>query len=122
MRLTVESTPAGATVTDVHTGRPLGQTPLTFQRPAAFEPITVRIEKVGFVAATRELKPDRDRSEAVTLAALAVEPAGGGAGDEPGRGQGKTTSPEGASGTARPKAPRARPHRPPRGEDEPAKL
>jgi eukaryotic-like serine/threonine-protein kinase len=125
VRLTVESAPAGASVQEVGSGRKLGMTPLTFEHPASLERMTVRVEKAGFAAATRELLPDHDRTEVVTLAALAEQPA------TPDQavndGPGKPARPEGggqrdskAGRPSRPKVPR--PHHPARGEDEPAKL
>jgi serine/threonine protein kinase len=48
------TTPAGAQVIDVTTGRLLGETPLTLERPAGSAPLSLRFELKGYEPLTRE--------------------------------------------------------------------
>ena len=130
IRLTIESRPPGAVVTDLASGKALGSTPVVVERAPSKGPVTVRVEKPGFVLVTRALELDRDRTETIALAALPRDPkpdspkapsndvlnkAPSVAGKPPGAGH-----PPKAKGQAkkppRPQQPIARP------DDEPAKL
>ena len=50
----------------------LGVTPVVVERPRASAPLTVRIDKRGYTAATEVLAFDGDRAETVTLLAASV--------------------------------------------------
>ena len=63
--LTIESHPAGATVTDIASGRALGTTPVVIERPGSDRSIEIRVEKPGFVAAIRVLELNRSRADRV---------------------------------------------------------
>ena len=125
VRLRVESTPEGASVVEVSSGRALGVTPLALERPVTAEPLGVRLEKVGFVSATRALALDRDRTETIALSAspAAVDHT---AKPDPHPSSSKGGAPAVAGKTGRLAGPSkgktARPRHPPPGEDEPAKL
>jgi len=68
VQLSIDSEPAGASVIDVAAGTSLGSTPLMVVRPASDKPLTVRVEKPGFVASTLVLNMARDTREMVSLA------------------------------------------------------
>ncbi len=72
IRLTIDSQPSAATVTDVASGRALGTTPVVVERPANEGSVTIRIEKAGFVPVTRPFAMDRDRGETISLAPVSV--------------------------------------------------
>jgi hypothetical protein len=120
VRLTIDSRPPGAQVVDVDSGQAVGLTPAVLARPASDRPVTVRVEKVGFVAVTRAFPVDKDRTEVIVLsAAVVADPSGIGAAAGSSSGRSQKTS------LARPKKP-ARPKHapppPPKPDDEPAKL
>jgi hypothetical protein len=108
IRLTIDSRPPAASVTDVESGEALGATPVVVARPASQGAVTVRLEKPGFLAMTRTLDLGRDRTETLSLTPVAAPPDVGAAGD--------STRPD------RPKkAPRPHHQAVPK-DDEPAKL
>jgi eukaryotic-like serine/threonine-protein kinase len=73
VRLTIDSRPSGASVTDVESGRPLGVTPLLVERAGSQGPVTVRVEMAGFEPVTRALDLGRDHTETILLRAVPVE-------------------------------------------------
>jgi tRNA A-37 threonylcarbamoyl transferase component Bud32 len=70
VRLTIDSTPSGAEMTEVGSGRSLGTTPGVVERVPTQGPITIRLEHPGFVTVTRTLTADHDRTETIALVAL----------------------------------------------------
>ncbi|HEY4188231.1 MAG TPA: serine/threonine-protein kinase [Polyangia bacterium] len=114
VHVTIDSSPAGASVIDTATGAPLGNTPVLLVRPASDKGMTVRIEKAGFVASTLEVALSRDTREVIDLAA--ATPAG--------KDSAESHDPASRPKTVRPGQPgRARPHHQAvHEEDEPAKL
>ena len=68
VRLTIDSDPSGATVTDVAMGVDLGTTPLVLERAPSTVPLKVRIARTGWKTSTRELDIGHDGHEVVALA------------------------------------------------------
>jgi serine/threonine-protein kinase len=75
VRVRLESTPAGARVLRVRDGVVLGTTPETIELQATAEPLLLRIDKDGFMAATREVSLASDSNLSVVLEATAKAPA-----------------------------------------------
>jgi serine/threonine-protein kinase len=75
VRVRLESTPAGARVVRVRDGVVLGTTPETIELQSTAEPLLLRIDKDGFVAATREVSLASDSNLSVVLEATAKAPA-----------------------------------------------
>jgi serine/threonine-protein kinase len=98
VRVRLESTPSGARVVRVSDGAVLGTTPETIELRPSSDPLPLRFEKEGFVAATREASRAADSSLSVVLEAIP---------EKPGRAPKKHTP--------------AKTHGSP-GQDEPAKL
>jgi serine/threonine-protein kinase len=73
VRVHLESTPAGARVVRVSDGVVLGTTPETIEQGPAAEPLHLRLEKDGFVSATREVSLTADSYLSVVLEAAALE-------------------------------------------------
>ena len=63
----IESTPPGAAIVRVSDGFVLGWTPETIQFRRSSEPVSVRIEAKGFVAATRSVPTKSDGQVTVEL-------------------------------------------------------
>jgi serine/threonine-protein kinase len=75
VRVRLESTPAGARVLRVRDGVVLGTTPETIELQSTGEPLLLRIDKDGFVAATREVSLASDTNLSVVLEAAGEAPA-----------------------------------------------
>jgi serine/threonine-protein kinase len=75
VRVRLESSPLGARVVRVSDGVVLGTTPETIELRPAAEPVQLRLEKDGFVPATREVSLASDSSLTVVLEAAAPEHA-----------------------------------------------
>jgi serine/threonine protein kinase len=112
IRLTIDSDPSGATVTDAVSGADLGTTPLVLERRPSPVPLKVRVSRAGWKTSSRELDVAHDGHEVVALAESA--PAGGNTTDA----VRPTVKHVKAGAKDRP------PHhvRPPPAEEEPAKL
>ncbi len=111
VRLTIDSQPGGAEITDVESGRALGVAPVVVQRPPSRASLTVRVEKPGFRPVTRTFDVDRIRTETVSL-----EPAPTPAASMP-----TSRVPAEPPSSTRKRPPRPR-HPTARSVDEPAKL
>ena len=61
--LTLDSTPAGATVTDLASGKPIGKTPVHYSVPGSKTPRQFAFHLHGYSDTTVELVPDRDAIE-----------------------------------------------------------
>ncbi|MGE5187349.1 MAG: serine/threonine-protein kinase [Acidobacteriota bacterium] len=59
-RLSLDSTPPGATVTDLASGKPIGKTPLQYSVPGSKTPRQFAFHLHGYADTTVELVPDRD--------------------------------------------------------------
>lgn len=75
VRVRLESTPLGARVVRISDGVVLGTTPETIELRPAAETVRLRLEKDGFVPATREISLASDTSLTVVLEAAAPEHA-----------------------------------------------
>jgi len=75
VRVRLESTPPGARVVRVADGAVLGTTPETIELRPSSEPLPLRFEKEGFVAALREASLVADSSLSVVLVAAPEKPA-----------------------------------------------
>jgi serine/threonine-protein kinase len=73
IRLRLESAPAGARVVRVSDGAVLGTTPETIELRPSAEPMQLRVEKDGFVPATRDVSLSADGHLSVVLAAAPPE-------------------------------------------------
>ena len=73
VRVRLASTPAGARVVRVSDGAVLGTTPETIELRSSAEPLLLRLEKDGFVAATREVSLAADANLSVVLEAAPAE-------------------------------------------------
>ena len=73
VRVRLASTPVGARVVRVSDGVVLGTTPETMEMRSSAEPLLLRLEKDGFVAATREVSLASDANLSVVLEAMAAE-------------------------------------------------
>jgi hypothetical protein len=71
VRVLLESTPPGARVVRVADGAVLGTTPETIELRPSSEPLPLRFEKEGFMAATREASLRADSTLSVILEATA---------------------------------------------------
>ncbi len=67
VRLTLTTSPAGATVKNTDTGASLGLTPLRRDMATAETPVNLSIGKEGFETASLSLVLDRDREETISL-------------------------------------------------------
>jgi serine/threonine-protein kinase len=114
VRVSIDSEPPGAAVTDVRSGEELGVTPLVLERPSSATPMTVRLDKPGFARSTREIALSQDARETIPLLAVPVP------GDAtPHQANHPVTKP----GPPKVKVQKERPHHPVmRAEEEPAKL
>jgi hypothetical protein len=65
--LTVESTPTGARVVEVGSGRVLGTTPLITRMERSSEKIRLRLERTGHRPTVVSVVPDTDRQLTVAL-------------------------------------------------------
>jgi hypothetical protein len=70
VRLRVSSTPAGARIVRAADGAVIGITPALLEFPSAAQPVSVRIEKDGYLPATRDLPLDHDSDSKVELTAV----------------------------------------------------
>jgi hypothetical protein len=70
VRLRVSSTPAGARIVRAADGAVIGITPALLELPSAARPVSVRIEKAGYLPATRDLPLDHDTDTKVELTAV----------------------------------------------------
>jgi serine/threonine-protein kinase len=111
VRVSIDSQPSGAAVTDTRSGEDLGVTPLVLERPPSATPLTIRLDKPGFARLTREIALGQDARE--TIALVAVAAPGDTVSNEANRPAVKTV----------PKVKKDHPHHPVvRVEEEPAKL
>ena len=111
VRVSIDSQPSGAAVTDARSGEELGVTPLVLERPPSATPLMIRLDKPGFARLTREIALGQDARE--TIALVAVAAPGDTASNDANRPALKTV----------PKVKKDRPHHPVvRAEEEPAKL
>jgi len=111
VRVSIDSDPSGAAVTDAHSGQDLGVTPLVLERPSSTTPLLVRLDKPGFARLTKEIALGRDGRETIALMANGdVETA-------------HPSHPPKNIPKGKDKEKKDRPHRPVvRPDDEPAKL
>jgi eukaryotic-like serine/threonine-protein kinase len=75
VRLRLDSTPTGARVVRVSDGAVLGTTPESIELRPSSQPLPLRFEKDGFVAAVREASLATDSSLSVVLEATPGKPA-----------------------------------------------
>ncbi|HUJ63360.1 MAG TPA: serine/threonine-protein kinase [Kofleriaceae bacterium] len=103
-----ESTPPGATVTDVATGKPIGRTPTRVTVPGSKTARRYTFHLHGFADATSELVPDHDGiTEKQALARAVADPGrkpAAGSSAEPATGP--VTHPDVGSGSATPPPPK----------------